>query len=509
MGAHRSGDLTPRPSAPTRRPDAPLATRSLARLRRRPAVIASAMVVAGAVLAGPVLAAGQPTLSTADADRAAADRTAIPAVEVDLLDGLAEARDAAGAGALEEHPEAARLARDWSQVMASVEDDEALASCADLYAELPGPVWHPEQPHADLAHVYSGDIGEVVGCFANEVDAAAFLANRLADEAEAGLLLDDDFAYVGIGAVAADSEATFTAIVLLEPSARQPDRRGIDALLERAVEAAPDARAGVLVGAGPAAELMAGGPLARGEALGLATDRPTNEEVDPVLASRVRHQVDQLDPDRLLLMGGERSVSARTEAELRAAGLAVERIVASGFGADPDRPVVVHDDADAGVHAPAIAALLEARIMTGREDGFAPSLEVRRDQVATVLARTLGLPAAAEQPFDDLAGNVHAEAIAAAAAAGLVQGFGDGRFGPAQPVTRGQLAAMLDRTFELPPADGDAPFSDVAGTTHATSIANVAEAGIIAGFNDGTFRPSAPSTRAQTASMVLYALLLN
>lgn len=393
--------------------------------------------------------------------------------------------------------------------MASVEDDETLASCADLYAELPGPVWHPEQPHADLAHAYDGDIGEVVGCFANEVDAASFLANRLADAEEAGLLLDEDFAYVGVGAVAADSEATFTAIVLLEQSARQPDRRGIDALLALAGEAAPDARAGVLVGAGPGAELMAGGPLARGEALGLATDRPTDEEMDPVLASRVRHQLDELDPDRLLLMGGADSVSPRAEAELRAAGLQVERIVASGFGADPDQPVVVPEDADAGVHAPAIAALLEARIMVGRQDGFAPSMQVRRDQVATVLARTLGLAPSDEQPFEDLDGNVHAEAIAAAAEAGLVQGFADGTFGPARPVTRGQLAAMLDRAFDLPAADGDAAFSDVAGTTHAQSIANVAEAGIIAGFGDGTFRPSAPSTRAQTASMVLYSLLLN
>lgn len=483
--------------------------RSLAPLRRRPAVLAGVVAVAGALLAGPVLASGQPTLSTSDADRAAADRTALASSEVTLLDGLAEARDEAGIAALEEHPEAARLARDWSQVMAAAEDDDDLAACADLSSELPGPVWHPDDPHADLSHAYGGDIGEVVGCFANEVDAAAFLANRLADEQEAGLLLDGDFAYVGIGAVAADSGATFTAIVLLEDDARQPDRRGIDALLSLAEDAADDARAGVVVGSGPAAELMAAGPLARGEALGLATDRPTDEESDPVLASRVRHQLDLLDPDRLLLMGGEDSVSARAEAELRAADLEVERIVASGFGADPDQPVVVHDDADAGVHAPAIAALLEARIMTGREDGFAPSVQVRRDQVATVLARTFALPPAGEQPFGDLADNVHAEAIAAAAEAGLVQGFGDGTFGPERPVTRGQLAAMLDRAFELPTAEGGPPFSDVAGTTHAASIANVAEAGIITGFADGTFRPSAPSTRAQTASMVLYALLLS
>lgn len=459
------------------------------------------------LLAGPVLGGGQPERATSDADRAAADAAAMPDVEVALLDGLAAARENAGVPVLVEHPEAARLARDWSQVMAAEEDDELLATCVDLDSELPAPVWHPTDPHADLSQAYLGDIGEVVGCFDPALDPADFLANRLADEDEGALLRDDDFAYVGVGAVEAASGAVFTAIVLLETEAIAEDRDGVDALLSLAGQADDDARAAVLVGAGEAASLMTTAALARGEALGFATDRPTDAETDPVLASRVRAQLDDLAPERVLVMGPTTAVSARAEAELQAAGLEVQRIVAQGFGADPAQPVVVHDDAAAGVHAPAIAALLEARIVTGRADGFAPGVDVQRDQVATVLARALGLPEADEQPFGDLEGNVHAEAIAAAAQAGIVRGIDDEIFAPTQPVTRGQLAAMLARAFDLPEANGEPPFTDVAGTTHAAAIAAVAEAGIIAGFPDDTFRPSAPTTRAQTASMVLYALL--
>jgi hypothetical protein len=147
--------------------------------RRLVAVVAAAVVVG--VVAGPVLGSGQPVRSTSDADRAAADAAALPADEVTLLDGLAAARAAEGLAAVDHHPEPARLARDWAQVMADAETLDEIAICADLDDPAPGPVWHPQDPHLDLATSYLGDLGEVVGCFADEVDAEAFLANRLAD----------------------------------------------------------------------------------------------------------------------------------------------------------------------------------------------------------------------------------------------------------------------------------------------------------------------------------------
>ena len=109
----------------------------------------------------------------------------------------------------------------------------------------------------------------------------------------------------------------------------------------------------------------------------------------------------------------------------------------------------------------------------------------------------------------DIANTTHEEAITCAAWHGLVAGFGDGTYAPAASITRGQLAstvAGLVRATDtsLPTADDD-PFTDVAGTTHAAAITDLAAAGIVTGFGDDTFRPRQPVTRAQAVSILVAA----
>lgn len=477
--------------------------------RRLVAVLAVAAVVA--VVAGPVLGSGQPVRSTSDADRAAADAAAAPADEAAMLDGLAAARDADGLAPVDHHPEPARLARDWAQVMADAEELDELATCADLDDPAPGPVWHPQDPHLDLATIYRGDIGEVVGCFADEVDAEAFLANRLADLEHAGELLEPTWRHVGVGAVTAPSGATFAAVVLMDGTAASPDRRGIAQLLAATgdrVAGGDDAL--LLAGSGAVTDLLRAAPLAGGAAAVLATDRATAAESDPVLTGRVRHRIDQLTAGtgRVLVVGGEDVLSARAAAELEAVGYDVPRVVATHFGADPSSPVRMPSDVSDGPHAPAIGALTEARVLIGRSDGrFVPSGTLTRAQLATVLARSLDLFPVGDQPFDDATGSVHADAIAAAAAAGIVEGFEDGTFRPRQPVTRGQLASMIARAHGLTAPAELPPHPDIAGSVHTDAIAAVIDAGIVRGFADGTFRPQATATRAQTATFVLNSLL--
>lgn len=106
--------------------------------------------------------------------------------------------------------------------------------------------------------------------------------------------------------------------------------------------------------------------------------------------------------------------------------------------------------------------------------------------------------------FIDVAGNTHAEAIVWVAERGITTGFPDDTFRPNDDVTRGQMATFLDRALDLPP--GTATFSDVAGNVHAEAIAAVAEAGITTGFPDGTFRPNDPVTRGQMATFLFRAL---
>lgn len=470
-------------------------------------------VATAAAVAVPVLGSGQPDLATRDADRTAADATASVDDEVALLDALTVARSESGLRPLSEHPEAARLARDWAQVMAGAESRDDLAACADLADPAPGPVWHPRDPHLDLGSPYLGDIGEVVGCFADEVDAQTWLANRLADPEHAGELLEPAFRNVGIGVVDGPaSEAGFVTVVLMDGTARTPDRRGVAELLAGAADRGRDSVDAVLLApSGPMTALLRAAPVARGAVPALATDRAVAVEPDPLLANRVRARIDGLTGGaaRILAVGATDALSERSLTELASAGYEVRRLAARGYGTDASAPVQVPADVSSGPHAPAIGALTEARVLIGRGDVFDPQGTITRGQIATMLARALDLPQAGSDRFRDTAGSVHAPAIAAAAASGIIQGFEDGTFRPQQPVTRGQLASMIARAFELRASSGASAPADAVGSPHTAAIAAVVEAGIVGGFPDGTFRAGDTATRAQTATFVLNALLLS
>ncbi|MHB1128329.1 MAG: S-layer homology domain-containing protein [Bacillota bacterium] len=93
-------------------------------------------------------------------------------------------------------------------------------------------------------------------------------------------------------------------------------------------------------------------------------------------------------------------------------------------------------------------------------------------------------------------------------ARGVAQGVTQDEFRPDNPVTREQFAAFIKRALNLPDAPVFyTPFTDVPGTSKlATSVAAAAKAGIITGFSDGKFHPTEPITREQVAAMVIRAL---
>lgn len=107
---------------------------------------------------------------------------------------------------------------------------------------------------------------------------------------------------------------------------------------------------------------------------------------------------------------------------------------------------------------------------------------------------------------DVITGSTHADNIERVAAAGIAGGYGDGRFGPADAVTRGQMATFLARSLELSDPGGE-PFDDVPDThTHGAGIRAVAAAGVAGGFTDGTYRPAELVSRAQMATFLTRAL---
>lgn len=117
--------------------------------------------------------------------------------------------------------------------------------------------------------------------------------------------------------------------------------------------------------------------------------------------------------------------------------------------------------------------------------------------------------AAAPHGFADATGP-HGDAIACIAWLGIALGKDGTTFGTGDPVTRAQLASfvvrLLDRVegYELPAA-ADGSFSDVAGSPHEDAIDRLAalDPPVLRGYDDRTFRPSAPIQRAQAAAVIV------
>jgi hypothetical protein len=91
---------------------------------------------------------------------------------------------------------------------------------------------------------------------------------------------------------------------------------------------------------------------------------------------------------------------------------------------------------------------------------------------------------------------------------GAVSGYADGTFRPGNSITRAQLCkvVVLARGWGITTAGGP-HFSDVLPDDSFYGYVETAYAwGVISGYADGTFRPTAPSTRAQVARMVYNAI---
>lgn len=158
------------------------------------------------------------------------------------------------------------------------------------------------------------------------------------------------------------------------------------------------------------------------------------------------------------------------------------------------------------------AYLYEKGVMKGTADEtFAPGRSVTRGQLAAALYRMAGEPAVtAKAAFTDVPADYWcAAAITWAAENGVVTGYGDGGFRPADAVQRQELAAMLFRfavyqgmsavTLE----ENLAPFADRADVAaYAVPAMNwVVGQGILQG-KDGSLLPQAPVDRAQLAAML-------
>lgn len=145
------------------------------------------------------------------------------------------------------------------------------------------------------------------------------------------------------------------------------------------------------------------------------------------------------------------------------------------------------------------------------QDTFAPDLPLSRGMLSTVLYRLEAPgPQSPDALFTDVPeGSWYAEGALWAAGAGIVSGYGDGRFGPSDSITREQLALMLFRyaqhlDLNTGGRDSLTGFSDGGSISPwaREAVAWAVDSGILSGLPDGTLAPGGTASRAQAAAML-------
>lgn len=146
---------------------------------------------------------------------------------------------------------------------------------------------------------------------------------------------------------------------------------------------------------------------------------------------------------------------------------------------------------------------------------FAPADNMTRAMFVTVLFRFDGAKGDSSQSaFTDVApGEWYTDAINWAAANRIVDGVGNGKFAPNDPITRAQMCTMIERYLALYkkawkvtlPETGSVSVMVDENAIPAYALAAVKQCqrhGLVNGFEDGTFRPNELSTRAQVAAVI-------
>ena len=144
---------------------------------------------------------------------------------------------------------------------------------------------------------------------------------------------------------------------------------------------------------------------------------------------------------------------------------------------------------------------------------FAPERSITRADFVTVLGRMAAIDQSRfiNNVFKDVNGGYYAAYVNWAAEKGIVQGVGNGKFDPNRPITREEMAVMMNNFLQVTNkklAEKESKVFTDGGTIAPwakEAVGAMAKKGIVKGMEDGSFRPKSGFTRAQVAQ-VLYNL---
>ena len=157
----------------------------------------------------------------------------------------------------------------------------------------------------------------------------------------------------------------------------------------------------------------------------------------------------------------------------------------------------------------AVAYCYENGLMSGvSAASFRPADTTTRGMIVTILHQLAGEPAPAQAAaFPDVAADAwYADAVSWAAAQGVVAGYDTGRFGPNDSITREQLAVILYRYAGSPAATGSLDgFADRASVSDyaVQALRWAVGEGLLSGKGGGLLDPTGTATRAEAAQILM------
>ena len=171
---------------------------------------------------------------------------------------------------------------------------------------------------------------------------------------------------------------------------------------------------------------------------------------------------------------------------------------------------IVIDDKNHGENAgqPTLNTQDHDAYLLGYEDGTVrPEGSITRAEVATIFFRLLTDESrdkfwSQTNDYTDVPADAwYNNAVSTLSNAGILDGYEDGTFRPDGNITRAEFATITARFLEAS-YDGGNRFPDIDGHWAAEYINEAANAGIVDGYEDGTFRPQQNITRAEAVTMV-------
>jgi hypothetical protein len=203
-----------------------------------------------------------------------------------------------------------------------------------------------------------------------------------------------------------------------------------------------------------------------------------------------------------------------TEEIIKTSGISEDGVVVT---LDGDTQIKLIDntktfsDVSGGWYGDAVNFVSAREIMVGDAGSFQPNQNLNRAMMAQLLFNLdSGEAEGTDAGFVDVGDNWYTDAVNWAAESGIVEGYGDGSFGPTDNITREQMAVFLYRYAKAKGYDVSQR-ADMTGFTDSASASDWAEeamswavaTGLIEGMDDTTLSPDGQATRAQVATILM------